>query len=124
MSDPYQTINLSADTTRFFNVIQDNAQTFDVRDDASVAEHGERIFTLNLGLTGNEKSWQEYIAQKYLDNLKEVRYLINIQLKRSSPYLEIGDIVSFYYDGNLLYPMRIVSLSYDADGIQITGRTL
>ena len=123
LNNPYRDIRIRLDTNRFYNVVRDSAGISEQRDDKSIDTFNERVYDLDLGLTRHEAPWIDFRGIRYLENLKEIRYLVSVQLKPSN-YIKIADVISFYYDGNLLIPVRITDIDYSADSTQIIGRSL
>ena len=80
LGSPYKSITLASDTNRIFNVIRDSGGIAEVRDEDSIALYGERPYTLDLGLTRHEKAWIEEIFKSYLEELKELQHIVNIQV--------------------------------------------
>ena len=88
----------------------------------SIALYGERPYTLDLGLTRHEKAWIERIFASYLEELKDLQTLVNIQVIPDFS-LRLGQIVPFFYAGQLK-AMRIVSIRYERTAMHIKGRTV
>ena len=122
LGSPYKKITLQSDTNRIFNIIRDSGGVAEVRDEASIALYGERPYTLDLGLTRHEKAWIERIFASYLEELKDLQTLVNIQVVPDFS-LRLGQIVPFFYKG-LIYGMRIVSIRYERTAMHIKGRTV
>ena len=120
--DSYLKSSLRLDTNRFFNVVQEPNLILEKRDAMSIADF-EKVFTLDLGLSRHHTAWIDYMYQKYLDDLKELRFFVNVILKPSF-YISLGDIVSFYYDNKLLKPFRVTTINYKRDRTEIQGRTI
>ena len=80
LGSPYKKITLQSDTNRIFNIIRDSGGIAEVRDEASIALYGERSYALDLGLTRHEKAWIERIFASYLEELKDLQTLVNIQV--------------------------------------------
>ena len=96
LGSPYKKITLQSDTNRIFNIIRDSGGVAEVRDAASIALYGERPYTLDLGLTRHEKAWIERIFASYLEELKDLQTLVNIQVIPDFS-LRLGQIVPFFY---------------------------
>ena len=122
LGSPYKKITLQSDTNRIFNIIRDSGGVAEVRDAASIALYGERPYTLDLGLTRHEKAWIERIFASYLEELKDLQTLVNIQVIPDFS-LRLGQIVPFFYAGQLK-AMRIVSIRYERTATHIKGRTV
>ena len=122
LGSPYKASTLQSDTNRIFNVIRDSAGVAEVRDEASIALYGERPYTLELGLTRHEKAWIEEIFKSYLEELKDLQQIVNIQVIPDDS-LRLGQIVPFFYK-DLVRAMRIVSVRYERRTTHIKGRTL
>ena len=122
LGSPYKKITLQSDTNRIFNIIRDSGGIAEVRDEASIGLYGERPYTLDLGLTRHEKAWIERIFASYLEELKDLQQIVNIQTVPDFS-LRLGQIVPFFYAGQLK-PMRIVSVRYERNATHIKGRTV
>ena len=122
LGSPYKAITLSSDTNRIFNVIRDSGGVAEVRDADSIALYGERPYTLDLGLTRHEKAWIEEIFKSYLEELKDLQQIVNIQVVPDFS-LRLGQIVPFFYKG-LIRAMRIVSIRYERGATHLKGRTV
>ena len=122
LGSPYKKITLQSDTNRIFNIIRDSGGVAEVRDEASIALYGERSYALDLGLTRHEKVWIERIFASYLEELKDLQTLVNIQVIPDFS-LRLGQIVPFFYAGQLK-AMRIVSIRYERTAMHIKGRTV
>ena len=122
LGSPYKKITLQSDTNRIFNIIRDSGGIAEVRDEASIARYGERSYVLDLGLTRHEKVWIEEIFASYLEELKDLQQIVNIQVVPDVS-LRLGQIVTFFYAGQLK-AMRIVSVRYERRTTHIKGRTV
>ena len=122
LGSPYKKITLQSDTNRIFNIIRDSGGIAEVRDEASIARYGERSYALDLGLTRHEKVWIERIFASYLEELKDLQAIVNIQTVPDFS-LRLGQIVPFFYAGQLK-AMRIVSVRYERNATHIKGRTV
>ena len=111
LGSPYKSIVLQSDTNRIFNIIRDSGGIAEVRDEDSIALYGERPYTLDLGLTQHEKAWIEEIFKSYLEELKDLQQIVNIQVVPDFS-LRLGQIVPFFYKG-LIRAIRIVSVRYE-----------
>lgn len=120
--EPYKAITLQSDTNRIFNIIRDSNSTAEAPDAASIARYGELPYPLDLGLTRHEKVWTEQILARYLEELKDLHELVNIQTIPDFS-LRLGQIVAFFH-GDAVAPMRIVSIRYESDATHISGRTV
>lgn len=123
LGSPYKAITLQSDTNRIFNIIRDSGSIAEVRDEESIRLYGERPYTLDLaGLTRHEKVWIEEIFKSYLEELKDLQQIVNIQVVPDFS-LRLGHVTAFYYK-NIIHPMRIVSVRYERRTTHIKGRTL
>ena len=122
LGSPYKKITLQSDTNRIFNIIRDSGGIAEVRDEDSIAKYGERPYTLDLGLTRHEKAWIEQIFASYLEELKDLQAIVNIQTVPDFS-LRLGQIVPFFYK-SLIYGMRIVSIRYEKNTTHVKGRTV
>ena len=122
LGSPYKKITLQSDTNRIFNIIRDSGGIAEVRDEASINLYGERPYTLDLGLTRHEKAWIEQIFASYLEELKDLQQIVNIQAVPDFS-LRLGQIMPFFYAGQLK-AMRIVSIRYERNATHIKGRTV
>ena len=123
LGSPYKAITLQSDTNRIFNIIRDSGGVAEVRDEESIRLYGERPYTLDLaGLTRHEKVWIEEIFKSYLEELKDLQQIVNIQVVPDFS-LRLGQIVPFFFK-DLIRAMRIVSVRYERRATHIKGRTL
>ena len=122
LGSPYKRITLQSDTNRIFNIIRDSGGIAEVRDEASINLYGERPYTLDLGLTRHEKAWIEQIFASYLEELKDLQSIVNIQAVPDFS-LRLGQIMPFFYAGQLK-AMRIVSIRYERNATHVKGRTV
>ena len=122
LGSPYKKITLQSDTNRIFNVVRDSGGIAEVRDEDSIALYGERPYNLDIGLTRHEKVWIEEIFASYLEELKELQQIVNIQTVPDFS-LRLGQIVPFFYK-SLISGMRIVSVRYEKNTTHIKGRTV
>lgn len=122
LGSPYKAITLQSDTNRIFNIIRDSGGVAEVRDEDSIVLYGERPYTLELGLTRHEKAWIEEIFKSYLEELKDLQQIVNIQVIPDDS-LRLGQIVPFFYK-DLIRAMRIVSVRYERRATHIKGRTV
>ena len=116
-------VGLRLDTNRFYPVIRDTTEHIELRDAAQADRYTEKRLSLNLGLDTNSLPWVAYIAEKYLQDLKEIRFLVNITVKPAF-HIDLGDIIPFYYDDELLKPMRVTTIEYNRKHTRIEGRTV
>ena len=123
LGSPYKAITLSSDTNRIFNVIRDSSGIAEVRDEASINLYGERPYNLDLGLSRHEKAWIEEIFASYLRELATLQQIVNIQVIPDFS-LRLGQIVPFFYKGDLIRAMRIVSVRYEKNSTHLKGRTV
>ena len=122
LGSPYKAITLQADVNRIFNVIRDSAGIAEVRDADSIAKYGERPYTLDLGLTRHENAWIEHVFAAYLEELKDLQQIVNIQVVPNFSG-RLGQIVPFFYDGQLK-AMRVLSIRYEREATHLKGRTV
>ena len=122
IGEPYKEITLQSDTNRIYNVIRDSSSTAEVRDEDSIAKYGERPYTLDLGLTRHEKVWSEQILARYIEELKDLQQLVNIQTIPDFS-LRLGQIVPFI-NKDVVAAMRIVGVRYEPRATHISGRTV
>ena len=122
LGSPYKSINIQADVNRLFNVIRDSRGIAEVRDEESINLYGERPYNLDLGLTRHEKAWIEQVFAAYLEELKDLQSIVNIQVIPDFS-LRLGQIVPFFYAGQVK-AMRIVSIRYERNATHVKGRTV
>ena len=123
LGSPYKSITISSDTNRIFNIVRDSGGIAEVRDEESIARYGERPYTLELaGLTRHEKAWIEQVFAAYLEELKDLQSIVNIQVIPDFS-LRLGQIVPFFYAGQVK-AMRIVSIRYERNATHVKGRTV
>ena len=118
-------INPSTDTTRHHNIIRDGDNLFEVSDETNIAQYRKQPYTLDLGLTRNEDAWVETMFAEYLLELKNLGTLITLLLRpRKKPNaLDLGQWIGLRY-GSLTYALRIESISYHSNMVEIKGRTV
>ena len=120
--DLLENITIRPDVTRVYNVIRNSSGTLEVRDTESIEKYGERVYTLSLPyLTDSQWAWQNRLLQQYLDNLKDLKYLVNVKL-RPTTRLSLGDIIGIKY-AELVYAVQITSIT-DGEAFDIQGRTV
>ena len=120
--DLLENITIRPDVTRVYNVIRNSSGTLEVRDTESIEKYGERVYTLSLPyLTDSQWAWQNWLLQQYLDNLKDLKYLVNVKL-RPTTRLSLGDIIGIKY-AELVYAVQITSIT-DGEAFDIQGRTV
>ena len=95
IDNPYEDIRIGLDIERLYNTVRSPDDLTEVRDATLVQSQGERAFSLNLGLDRHNVSWIDVVNNKYLDDLKELRYLVEITLKPSH-YIKLANVISFY----------------------------
>ena len=113
---------LATDTTRVFNVIRNPDNTLKISDNASIEKYGELPYTLNLGLTPHELTWQKNVSEEYLENLKDPHPLINLTLIPTN-YLEVSQVIGVRW-GPLVYAIQIVSIVKGLTATAIRGRAI
>ena len=114
--------SISTDTSRIHNVIRNSDNTTEETDTDSITAFGELPYTLDLGLTPHELTWEEHISKGYAINLKDPHPLINLTVMPSF-YLELEQFVAFRNAG-LVYAVQIVSITYSKNETTIRGRRL
>ena len=115
-------ITTQSDTNRLYNIIRDSTGTEELRDEDSIAKYGERPYTLDLGLTRQDAAWIGSVFQSYLQELKDLQKLVNIQIPPDVD-IAIGQVVPFFYE-HILLAMRIITCRYTATATHILGRTI
>ena len=123
IDNPYEDIRIGLDIERLYNTVKSPDDLTEVRDAALVRSQGERAFSLDLGLDRHNVSWIDVVNNKYLDDLKELRYLVEITLKPSN-YIKLTNVISFYYAGAILLPVKVVAINYTAENTILTGRSV
>lgn len=124
-SDISKIKDVQTDTTRHYNVIADDDIHFDVRDDASVAQYGEKPYSLDLGLTSNEDAWIEHIFNMYLEELKDVASLWKLSLspRKETRELEAKQLVGFLQAGRV-HVLRVASVTKSRAVVDVTARSV
>ena len=118
-------INASTDTTRHHNIIRDGENLFEVSDKTNIAQYRKQPYTLDLGLTRNENAWVETMFAEYLSELKNLGSAFDLKLRprKKSFALDLGQIIGLRY-GSLTYALRIESISYHSNIVEIKGRSV
>ena len=98
---------------------------FEVRDETNIAIYREQPYTLNLGLTRNEDAWTESIFSEYLSELKNLGSVLDLRLRprKKSNALDLGQWIGLRY-GSLTYTLRIESIYYHSNIVEIKGRSV
>ena len=118
IDNPYQDINIRIDTNKFYNTVRDNQNTTAAVDRESVSQFGTRAYRLNVNLSDHQIPWRQFINAKTLNRLGPIKSVVRIQMK-AAYYLDIGDVVTFAYGGEILMPIRIIDMQHTQGG----GRT-
>ena len=118
-------INGQTDTTRHANIIRDNKNLFEVKDDANIAKYRRQPYTLDLGLTHNEDAWIETLFEKYLSELKNLGKVFNMRLRpgKKTSALDLGQLVGLQY-GLIAYALRIETITYHSNFVDIKARSV
>lgn len=117
IDNPYQDINIRIDTNKFYNTVKDSNNTTAAVDSESVKRFGTRAYRLNLMLSDHQIPWRQFINAKTLNRLRPIKSIVRIKMKPAY-YLDIGDVVTFAYAGEILMPIRIIDIQH----IQTGGR--
>lgn len=115
IDNPYQDINIRIDTNKFYNTVRDNSNTTAAVDRESVSRFGTRAYPLNLTLSDHQIPWRQFINAKTLNRLGPIKSIVRIQMK-AAYYLDIGDVVTFAYGGEILMPIRIIDIQHTQGG--------
>ena len=121
--DSYLSVKKRLDTNRFYNAVQNSNLTVRKEDAQLIAQYGEKVFTIDLGLDRHNIAWTDYMYQKYLDHLKRIHQFVDIRLKPSN-YLRLANVITFYYNDDLNAPMRISTINYRKSDTHIIARSL
>ena len=118
-------ITPQTDTTRHANIIRDDENLFEVRDKTNITQYRQQPYTLDLGLTRNEDAWIETIFAEYLSELKNPGSVLDLEIRprKKSNALDLGHLIGLRY-GSLTYALRIESISYRSNMVEIKGRTV
>ena len=114
------------DVNRIYNIIRSSDGSVAPRDTDSIDVYKELPYTLNLAnLTQHENAWRAAVFDEYLEDLKDLRQLLNfsVQPGKETWGLQLGDVIGFRYDV-LIYAGRIVSITYGNEAIQLQVRTI
>lgn len=115
IDNPYEDINIRIDTNKFYNTVRDNNNTTAAVDRESVSRFGTRAYRLNLTLSDHQIPWRQFINAKTLNRLGPIKSIVRIQMK-AAYYLDIGDVVTFAYGGEILMPIRIIDIQHTQGG--------
>jgi len=111
------------DTNRIYNHIRASGHIAEKRDEASIATHGERPYTLDLSnLTRHDKAWIDVLLQVYLENFKDLKKIVNLRIKPDFNQ-QLRGRIAFLYDDELTV-MQILSVEYRRASTNIQGRTV
>lgn len=117
-----ENFDFTTDSNRLYNIITNPDNTAEQRDTASIAQYGERPYTLSLGLTLHELAWQAHVFSQYLENLKDLKQLVRLVLKPTN-YLLANQVVGLKF-AELVYPLQIVEIAYGLDETVIRARSV
>ena len=109
--EPYEDISIRIDTNKFYNVVRDSDNTAAAVDRESVSRLGGREYVTDLLLSDHQIQWRRYINAKTLNRLKDIKSVVRLRM-RASYYLDIGDVVTFAYGGELLMPIQIIDIQH------------
>ena len=111
IDDPFSDINIRIDTNKFYNIVRDSENTAEAVDAESVARFGTRAYQTNLMLSDHQIPWRQFINAKTLNRLKDIKSVVRIRM-HPAYYLDIGDIVTFAYAGEILMPIQIIDIQH------------
>ena len=103
LSRPINDMDIESDGTIVYNHVitkyannqipRTNYLTFPTLDGDSILANGEREFDLELPLDYHQKQWAVFLAARFLQEYKDLRFYIKLVLKRDLE-ISLGDIVS------------------------------
>ena len=111
IDDPFSDINIRIDTNKFYNIVRDSKNTAEAVDAESVARFGTRAYQTNLMLSDHQIPWRQFINAKTLNRLKDIKSVVRIRM-HPAYYLDIGDVVTFAYAGEILMPIQIIDIQH------------
>ena len=122
IGEPYTSIVEASDLNRLYNAITSRETIETVQDSESIAQYGEQVYNLELGLDRHQQTWQRYIQLQYLSELKDLHDILNVH---TAPDLNVtlNQIVPIFEDGRVL-PMRVLSVVFQGKETVLKGRTV
>ena len=110
LRNPYIDVGKGNDVNNLYNVVTDSNQLIRVEDTSSVDAYGEKVYSLDLGLSRHQSAWIETVYNKYLETLKE--YSFCLQLHTDTGVLfELRRVVPLFHEDTPI-GVRIVGLDW------------
>ena len=83
----------------------------------TVKKDGGKLYEVTLPLSDHQKEWVEWIARDYLEQFKDIHYLIDLDLKPTF-HLRLGDTILLKQEerAHLFRPCQIYRVSHDQEG--------
>ena len=106
---------------QLYNIVGDSGMNVEKTDLESFQDFGQRRLDLPLNLGAHDIVWMEFAADEYLQRYKDVQHLLRFQIQPNS-FIELGDIIGFYYVENLLMPLQVMEVTHNINNTQILGR--
>ena len=106
---------------QLYNVVGDSGMNVEKTDLESFQDFGQRRLDLPLNLGAHDIVWMEFATDEYLQRYKDVQHLLRFQIQ-PNPFIELGDIIGFYYVENLLMPLQVMEVTHNINNTQILGR--
>ena len=126
-TEPYLQVTVSLDSAHLFNSISAGSGQILLKDEPSQAKFRESELPLNFGTTPHEIPFATFIADQYLQRLKNLEYVINARV-RAFFSIRPGEVVCFKFlrdadDVNgYLTAMQVMSVQTDAQFTTLRGR--
>ena len=108
------------DSNRLYNIVK-SGDIVEKRNETSIESLGVNILSIDFGLSAHDRTWIDHIADQYLSENQDVSFLIRLSVPRQTA-VQLGDLVNYNY-GDIVFPIRVVSLQKHPTHIEMTGRT-
>ena len=118
--DLIMNIHITPDMENLFNRVTANyGEGFQhtTQDAASISSHGEHNYSIDIPyLTHHDRLWVERLAERYLEDNKEIRFLIDAELIWS-PHLELGQAIILTHSSLPMSPVyaRLLRITHDTN---------
>ena len=118
--DLIMNIHITPDMENLFNRVTANyGEGFQhtTQDAASISSHGEHNYSIDIPyLTHHDRLWVERLAERYLEDNKEIRFLIDAELIWS-PHLELGQAITLTHSSLPMSPVnaRLLRITHDTN---------
>ena len=109
---PINLLSIRQDLQQLYNIIRIKYgdefldQEVTERDTTSIINNKPKELELNIDLNHHDTQWVSWLAEQYLNFYKDIRYLIELQLKPSF-YIKVGDFIYLKETRNSLIDNRV-----------------